>query len=224
MSQEAVKLTVVTVEDKDKSLEIGLCPEDYSELHTLVLYKEDYNKKTKEWSVTEKVTAQYEKDLETIGGVPKVGTTLEVYLGTKGKAYLEPSTYIQTVKPDGKMAGKLLMNCVVERIVDSTKGRKVIVSYKGKHYEFAFNTSVWVPTIRKFVPNDAKLESARERFNDIFEESTINWENALLESEGEQLAKGVKLNCLVRKNELDGGQTAYLEPVKIEADEEETPF
>lgn len=224
MAQEPVKLIVVTIEDEEKSLKIGLCPEDYSKLYSLTLYKEDYNKATKEWTKKEEVTKRYEEELEKIGGMPKVNDKIEVYTSDNGKAYLEPSTFIQTVKPDKKMIGKLLMNCVVERISDSPKGRRVIVAYKGKHYEFSFNTSVWVPSIKKFVPNDAKLENARERFNDIFEESTITWDNTLIESEGEQLAKGVKLNCIVRKNELDGGQTAYLEPVKIEEDEEENPF
>lgn len=226
MAKEPEKLTVVAVEDEDKSLVISVCPEDYSKLYTLTLYKEDYNKKTKEWSKTDEVTKRFEDELKTIGGVPKTGDVLEVYTSDNGRAYLEPNNYIEVEKPTAKMANKLLKDCVIERVRDNSKGRIVTVAYKGKFYEFSFNTSVWVPTIGKFVYNDAKAKKARERFEDIFEDSTITWENALTkDKEGNFLAKGVKIDCLVRKNELDpSGNSAFLEPVKIEAPDDELPF
>lgn len=226
MSKEPEKLTVVAVEDEDKSLVISVCPEDYSKLYTLTLYKEDYNSKTKEWTKKDEVTERFNEDLNKIGGVPNTGDTLEVYTSDNGKAYLEPSNFIEVEKPSAKMANKLLKDCVIERIRDNSKGRIVTVAYKGKFYEFAFNTSVWVPTINKFVYNDAKAKKARERFEGIFEESPITWENALVkDSEGEFLAKGVKIDCLVRKNELDqSGNSAFLEPVKIESPDDDLPF
>lgn len=226
MTKEAQTLIVVAVENEDKALNISVCPEDYSKLYTLTLYKEDYDKTTKKWSVTDEVTKRYEDELEKLGGVPKAGDKIDVYPSDNGKAYLQPSTFIKAEKPTGKMVGKLLLGCEVESIRDNVKGRTVTVSYKGKFYEFSFNTSVWIPTIGKYVPNDAKANKARERFEDIFEESPITWDNALVQNEdGEFLAKGVKINCMVRKNELDQtGNSGYLEPSKIEADEGELPF
>lgn len=218
---EKVELIIVDMTDDDISTKFQLCPEDYSKVYTLQLFKQDYNKKTKKWEDDEATLKEYHDDMESIGQ-PSVGDKIEAYVSDNGKAYLTGGTFIQTIKPQAKQAGKLFTNCRIEDIQDSPKGRRVIVEYKNKFYEFSFNYSVWIPSISKYVPNDAKLEKAKVRFNDIFEHGFITWENALDKNEdGESMHKGIALNCLVRKNELDPtGGTAWLEPLKIDEPED----
>lgn len=226
---EKVELIIVDMVDEDISTKMQLCPADYSKVYTLQLFKQEYKKDTKQWVNDDETLKQYNADMEELGH-PSVGDKIEVFVSSNGKAYLTEKTFIETVKPAGKDANKLFTGCEIEAISDSPKGRRVIVKYKKKFYEFSFNYSVWIKPIQKFVMNDAKLEKAQVRFNDIFEHAQITWENALQTNDnGESIHKGVKVNCIVRKNELDPtGQTAYLEPLKIdepdEVEDEELPF
>lgn len=227
MSEKA-ELIVVDMVDEEISTKFQLCPEDYSKVYTLQLFKQDYKKDTKEWVTDAETTQQYDADMKELGN-PSVGDKVNVFVSNNGKAYLTEKTFVETVKPSGKDANKLFTNCEIESFHDSPKGRRVIVKYKKNFYEFSFNYSVWIPSIEKYVPNDAKMEKAKVRFNDIFEHSLITWENALeTDADGVSIHKGVKMNCLVRKNELDAtGQTGWVEPLKIDepdVDEDELPF
>lgn len=218
---EKVELIIVDMVDEDISTKFQLCPADYSKVYTLQLFKQDYDKGDKQWTSSVETMEQYDADMKALGN-PSVGDKVEVFVSSNGKAYLTEKTFIETVKPAGKDANKLFTGCEIEAISDSPKGRRVIVKYKKKFYEFSFNYSVWIKPIQKFVMNDAKLEKAQVRFNDIFEHAQITWENALQTNDkGESIHKGVKVNCIVRKNELDPtGQTAYLEPLKIDEPED----
>lgn len=210
-----MKMIVVKVEDNDICTKLQVVDEGYAKVYDMALYKQSYN--GEEWEDDEQAMTQYREELALLGGkIPAVGDEINAFPASNGKAYLTERTVAE--KPDPKMVNRTFKNCVVKEFKDTAKGRTVLVEYKGHIYSFNFGTSVWIPSVGKYVPNDAKLQKARARFDDVFEFASGDWEHP-------DLLVGTKIDCLVQKNELDGGQTAWLKPLKVEPEEDEDlPF
>lgn len=212
-------LVVVSVDVEDISVKIQVATEDYSAIYDLQLFKQEYDKDSKTWVETEETTKRYNEYVELLGGIPKEDDTISVFVNEEtGKAYVtEPKAFTKVEKPSAKDAGKLYMNMTITEIKDSPKGREVIVDYKGTNYSFSFNSGVWVSKVNKFIPNPAKLAKAKARFNELFEDVCVKWENP-------ELAIGLKVNATVNKNALDPkSEFGWLSPLKLEEQEFPTP-
>lgn len=205
-------LVVVSVDVEDISVKIQAAREDYSAIYDLQLFKQEYDKDSKTWVDNEETTKRYNEYVDLLGGIPKEDDTISVFVNEEtGKAYVtEPKAFTKVEKPSAKDAGKLYMNMTITEIKDSPKGREVIVDYKGTNYSFSFNSGVWVPKVNKFIPNPAKLAKAKARFNELFEDVNVKWENP-------ELAIGLKVNATVNKNALDPkSEWGWLSPLKLE--------
>lgn len=208
-------LVVVSVDVEDISVKIQAATEDYSAIYDLQLFKQEYDKDSKTWVDNEETTKRYNEYVELLGGIPKEDDTISVFVNEEtGKAYVtEPKAFTKVEKPSAKDAGKLYMNMTITEIKDSPKGREVIVDYKGVNYSFAFNTGVWLEKRKQFILNKAKLTKAVVRFNELFEDVNVKWDNP-------ELAIGLKVNATVNKNALDPkSEFGWLSPLKLEEQE-----
>lgn len=209
---EKTKLVVVSVVNEDISVKIQGAKEDYSAIYDLQLFKQEYDKDTKTWSTNDETTKRFEEQVELLGGIPNEEDIIEVFVNEEnGKAYVtEPKEYTKVEKPSAKDADKLYMNMEIIEIKDSGKGREVIVNHKGTNYSFFFNTGVWLEKRNAYILNKAKQSKARERFDELFEEVGVTWDNP-------NLAIGLKVNATVKKNALDPkSEFGWLSPLKLE--------
>lgn len=208
-------LVVVSVDVEDISVKIQAATEDYSAIYDLQLFKQEYDKDSKTWVDNEETTKRYNEYVELLGGIPKEDDTISVFVNEEtGKAYVtEPKPFTKVEKPSAKDAGKLYMNMTITEVKDSPKGREVIVDYKGTNYSFSFNTGVWLEKRKQFILNKAKLAKAVVRFNELFEDVNVKWDNP-------ELAIGLKVNATVNKNALDPkSEFGWLSPLKLEEQE-----
>lgn len=220
------KMVVLSVDVEDISVKIQVATEDYSAVYDLQLFKQEYDKETKTWSETDEATKRYEEYLNELGGLPKEDDVIELFLNEEtGKAYVtEPKGFTQIEKP--LVSLKRLKQVPIVEIKDSAKGRAVVVEHEGKHYAFNFNTGVYIEKLNKFIPNQAKLAKAKARFNELFEDVNVTWDNA-------ELAIGMIVDCTVNKNALDPkSHYGWLEAQPLDPDDqpvnnvedEELPF
>ncbi|MBL0992183.1 MAG: hypothetical protein JJO71_28925 [Escherichia coli] len=208
------KMVVLSVEVEDISVKIQVATEDYSAVYDLQLFKQEYDKETKTWNTTDEATKRYEEYVNELGGLPNEDDVIELFLNEeKGKAYVtEPKGFTQIEKPLASL--KRLKKVPIVEIKDSAKGRAVVVEHEGKHYAFNFNSGVYIEKLNKFIPNQAKLAKAKVRFNELFEDVNITWDNP-------ELAIGLVVDCTVNKNALDPkSQYGWLEALPLDPEEQ----
>lgn len=193
---EKTSVVVLSVNNEDISVKISVAKEDYSAMYDLQLFKQEYDKDSKTWSNTEEATKRYEELVSELGGIPEEDDVIELYLNdSNGKAYVTPPKSGGRIeKPE--LSLKRLKQVPIVDIKDSAKGRAVVVEHKGKRYAFNFNTGEYIQKINKFIPNQGKLIKAQERFNELFEDVNVTWDNP-------ELAIGLIVDCTVNKNALD---------------------
>lgn len=212
---EQVELEVVEVTEDEKALKVELAPDDYSELFTLTLYKQKYDKDSEKWSSDDETTERFNKQLAEIDGYTDEDAKLTVFIDTEetknytGKAFLsEPKQFTRPEKPSSKQAGKLWMNTTITEVRDSPKSREVIVMYNNVLYSFGFNTGMWIEKKKQYILNKAKLEKAIERFNEVFADVVEDaWNNL-------DKLNGLYITVKVNKNALDpSSEFGWLEPI-----------
>lgn len=194
---ELKKLVVVSVEESEISTKLQVAELDYSAVYDAVAYKQQYNKETEKWEDTEEATKNYNEALKLMGDTTDIeDNEIELWVDEQsGKAYFKEGTgFMKIDKPELKL--KRIKQAPIVAIKDSAKGRAVVVEHKGKHYSFNFNTGVWIAKKNIFVPNPAKLEKAKVRFNELFEDVEVTWDTA-------EQAIGLVVDCTVNKNALD---------------------
>lgn len=193
---ELQKLIIVSVEDTEISTKLQVAKEDYSAMYDAVAYKQQYNKDSEKWEDSEEATTKYNEALEVAGGKFEEDAEIELWVDeTSGKAYFKEGTgFMKIEKP--LVTLKRIKQAPIVAIKDSAKGRAVVIEHKGQNYSFNFNTGVWLDKKNMFIPNMAKLAKAKVRFNELFEDVNITWDNA-------ELAIGLVVDCTVNKNALD---------------------
>lgn len=214
---ELKQLVVVSVEENEISVTLQVAELDYSAIYDAKMYKQSYNKETEAWETTEEATERFEQDLTFVGGsIPVEDQEIELFVDEEsGRAFFKEGTgFIKIEKPDAK--AKMFKKAEIVQIKDSAKGRAVVVKHKDVHYSFNFNTGVWVEKVNKFIPNPAKLAKAKARFNELFEDVNVTWDNA-------ELAIGMVVDCKVNKNALQPNSPhGWLEPMPLDPDEQST--
>ena len=228
---ELKKVIIVSAEEDDISVKLQVASEDYSAIYEAAVFKKTYDKDSKTWNdFTDEDTKgkeRLEKALELLGGSFEnlEDKELEMYVdeGT-GKAYFEEGTSFKKIdKP--LLSLKRLKQVPIVEIKDSAKGRAVVVEHEGKYYAFNFNYGVYIDKLNKFIKNRAKLEKAKARFNELFEDVNVTWDTA-------DMAIGMLVDCTVNKNMLDPKSPyGWLEAQPLDPDdqkesvsEEELPF
>lgn len=213
---EKTKLLVLSIEDDAIKTRLQLVPEDYSVIYELDVFKQEYNKDKKAWEDSEKTMEKYNESIQELGGMPTDGQEIEVFTNEEnGKAYVfEQSDFQRAEKPPVKDAGRIYANMEIIDVHDSPKGREIMVQHtNGVVYSFSFNTGQWIEKLGKFIPNPAKLIKAKERFNELFEECNIKWDDA-------ERAIGLKVNAIVEKNALNpSSDVGWLRPLKLDNQE-----
>lgn len=212
---ELKKVVVVSVEENEISVSLQVAELDYSAIYDAKMYKQSFNKESEAWGTTEEATERYEQDLAFVGGsIPQEDAEIELWVDEdSGRAFFREGTgFIKIEKPDAK--AKMFKKSEIVQIKDSAKGRAVVVKHKDVHYAFNFNTGVWVEKVNKFIPNPAKLAKAKTRFNELFEDVNVTWDNA-------ELAVGMVVDCKVNKNALQPNSPhGWLEPMPLDPDEQ----
>lgn len=212
---ELQKLVIVSVEDSEISTKLQVAKEDYSAMFDAVAYKQQYNKDTEKWEDSEEAMKKYNEALEVAGGSFEEDNTIELYVDEQtGKAYFtEGSGFIKIEKP--LVSLKRIKKAPIVAIQDSPKGRAVVIEHKGKHYAFNFNTGVWVAKKEMFITNMAKLGKAKVRFNEIFEDVGVDWDNA------KDKAIGMVVDVTVNKNQLDPtSNVGWLEALPLDPNDQ----
>ena len=227
---ELKKVIIVSAEEDDISVKLQVASEDYSAIYEAAVFKQTYNKESKTWNdFTDEDTKGKErlaKALEMLGGSfdNLEDKELEMYVDEEtGKAYFEEGTSFKKIEKPLVSLKRLKQVPIVE-IKDSAKGRAVIVEHEGKYYSFNFNSGVYIEKLNKFIPNQAKLAKAKARFNELFEDVAVTWDNP-------ELAVGLVVDCTVNKNMLDPKSPyGWLEAQPLDPDDqpnissEELPF
>lgn len=212
---ELQKLIIVSVEDSEISTKLQVAKEDYSAMFDAVAYKQQFNKESGEWEDSEEAMKKYNEALEVAGGSFEEDKEIELFVDEQtGKAYFtEGSGFIKIEKP--LVSLKRIKKAPIVAIQDSPKGRSVVIEHKGKHYAFNFNTGVWVAKKEMFIPNMAKLGKAKARFNEIFEDVGVDWDNA------KDKAIGLVVDVTVNKNQLDPtSNVGWLEALPLDPDDQ----
>ena len=212
---EKTKLVIVSVEDTEISTKLQVAKLDYSEMYDAVAYKQQFNKDTEKWEDSEEAMKKYNEALEVAGGSFEEDNEIELFVDEQsGKAYFtEGSGFIKIEKPLLNL--KRIKKAPIVAIQDSPKGRAVVVEHKGKHYAFNFNTGVWVAKKGMFIPNMAKLGKAKARFNELFEDVGVDWDNA------KEKAIGLVVDVTVNKNQLDStSNVGWLEALPLDPDDQ----
>lgn len=212
---ELQKLVIVSVEDSEISTKLQVAKLDYSEMYDAVAYKQQYNKDTEEWEDSKEATKKYKEALEVAGGSFEEDNEIELFVDEQsGKAYFtEGSDFIKIEKP--LVSLKRIKKAPIVAIQDSPKCRSVVIEHKGKHYAFNFNTGVWLEKKKQFIPNKAKIAKAKVRFNEVFEDVGVDWENA------KEKAIGLVVDVTVNKNQLDTtSNVGWLEALPLDPDDQ----
>lgn len=212
---ELQKLVIVSVEDSEISTKLQVAKLDYSEMYDAVAYKQQYNKDTEEWEDSKEATKKYKEALEVAGGSFEEDNEIELFVDEQsGKAYFtEGSGFIKIEKP--LVSLKRIKKAPIVAIQDSPKCRSVVIEHKGKHYAFNFNTGVWLEKKKQFIPNKAKIAKAKVRFNEIFEDVGVDWDNA------KDKAIGLVVDVTVNKNQLDTtSNVGWLEALPLDPDDQ----
>lgn len=212
---EKTKLVIVSVEDSEISTKLQVAKLDYSEMYDAVAYKQQYNKDTEKWEDSEEAMKKYNEALEVAGGSFEEDNTIELYVDEQtGKAYFtEGSGFIKIEKP--LVSLKRIKKAPIVAIQDSPKCRSVVIEHKGKHYAFNFNTGVWLEKKKQFIPNKAKIAKAKVRFNEVFEDVGVDWDNA------KEKAIGMLVDVTVNKNQLDTtSNVGWLEALPLDPDDQ----
>ena len=214
---ELKKVIVVSVEEDDISVKLQVAETDYSAIYDATMFKQQYDKKESKWETTEESTKNYQEALDFIGGkLPAPDDEIELYVSEDtGKAYFKEGKEFKKIdKPEVAKMKRVKQAPIVE-IVDSAKGRAVVLEVKDKFYSFNFNTGVWIEKLQKFIPNKAKEAKAKARFNELFEEVDVTWDNAPTE------AIGLLVDCKVEKNALDQSSPfGWLDPQPIDKEDQ----
>lgn len=211
---ELKELVIVSVEDSEISTKLQVAELDYSAIYDAVAYKKQYNKETEEWEESKDAEKAYDDALEVAGGAFEEDAKIKLWVDVKnGVAYFkEGSGFIKVEKP--KVTLKRIKKAPIVAIQDSPKGRAVVVEHKEHYYAFNFNTSTWLAKKKMFIPNPAKLQKAKVRFNEIFEDVNISWETA-------EKAVGLVVDCSVNKNPLDQNSPfGWLEALPLDPDDQ----
>lgn len=212
---ELQKLVIVSVEDSEISTKLQVAKLDYSEMYDAVAYKQQYNKETEEWEDSKEATKKYKEALEVAGGSFEEDNEIELFVDEQsGKAYFtEGSGFIKIEKP--LVSLKRIKKAPIVAIQDSPKCRSVVIEHKGKHYAFNFNTGVWLEKKKQFIPNKAKIAKAKVRFNEIFEDVGVDWDNA------KDKAIGLVVDVTVNKNQLDTtSNVGWLEALPLDPEDQ----
>lgn len=212
---ELQKLVIVSVEDSEISTKLQVAKLDYSEMYDAVAYKQQYNKDTEEWEDSKEATKKYKEALEVAGGSFEEDNEIELFVDEQsGKAYFtEGSGFIKIEKP--LVSLKRIKKAPIVAIQDSPKCRSVVIEHKGKHYAFNFNTGVWLEKKKQFIPNKAKIAKAKVRFNEIFEDVGVDWDNA------KDKAIGLVVDVTVNKNQLDTtSNVGWLEALPLDPEDQ----
>lgn len=212
---ELQKLVIVSVEDSEISTKLQVAKLDYSEMYDAVAYKQQYNKETEEWEDSKESTKKYKEALEVAGGSFEEDNEIELFVDEEsGKAYFtEGSGFIKIEKP--LVSLKRIKKAPIVAIQDSPKCRSVVIEHKGKHYAFNFNTGVWLEKKKQFIPNKAKIAKAKVRFNEIFEDVGVDWDNA------KDKAIGLVVDVTVNKNQLDTtSNVGWLEALPLDPEDQ----
>lgn len=212
---EKTKLVIVSVVDSEISTKLQVAKLDYSEMYDAVAYKQQYNKDTEKWEGSEEATKKYKEALEVAGGSFEEDNEIELFVDEQsGKAYFtEGSGFIKIEKP--LLSLKRIKKAPIVAIQDSPKGRSVVIEHKGKYYAFNFNTGVWLDKKKQFIPNKAKITKAKVRFNEIFEDVGVDWDNA------KDKAIGLVVDVTVNKNQLDPtSNVGWLEALPLDPDDQ----
>ena len=219
---ELKKVIVVSIEDEEIALKMQVASEDYSAIYDVVSYKQAYDKDEGKWKDDAEATERHEKNLELIGGMPSVDDEISLYVDEEsGKAYFtEGSGYIRPEKP--KVTLKRLKGVPIVAIQDSPKCRSVIVEHKGKYYAFNFNYGVWIESKGTFIMNKAKLIKQKARFEELFEEVELSWDDAIdVVAQRASAEKHFIIDCVVKKNQLEPESPfGWLEPQPLDGDEQ----
>ena len=227
---ELKKVIIVSAEEDDISVKLQVASEDYSAIYEAAVFKQTYDKESKTWNdFTDEDTKGKErlaKALEMLGGSfdNLEDKELEMYVDEEtGKAYFEEGTSFKKIEKP-LVSLKRLKRVPIVEIKDSAKGRAVVVEHDGKYYAFNFNSGVYIEKLNKFIPNQAKLAKAKARFNELFEDVLVTWDNP-------ELAVGLVVDCTVNKNQLDPTSPyGWLEALPLDPEEqpnissEELPF
>lgn len=212
---EKTKLVIVSVEDSEISTKLQVAKLDYSEMYDAVAYKQQYNKDTEEWEDSKEATKKYKEALEVAGGSFEEDNEIELFVDEQsGKAYFtEGSGFIKIEKP--LVSLKRIKKAPIVAIQDSPKCRSVVIEHKGKHYAFNFNTGVWLEKKKQFIPNKAKIAKAKVRFNEVFEDVGVDWDNA------KEKAIGMVVDVTVNKNQLDPtSNVGWLEALPLDPEDQ----
>lgn len=217
---ELKKVVIVSVEKDDISVKLQVAELDYSAIYDAQVFLKTYNKETKEWIAfsedDEKAKERVEKALEVLGGSFDGVEDKEVELWVDeetGKAYFQEGTGFKKVEKP-LVSLKRIKKAEIVEIKDSDKGRAVIVEDNGRYYAFNFNYGVYIEKVNKFIKNKAKLGKAKARFNELFEDVNITWDNA-------ELAIGLVVDCTVNKNQLDPTSPyGWLEALPLDPEEQ----
>ena len=212
---ELQKLVIVSVEDSEISTKLQVAKLDYSEMYDAVAYKQQYNKDTEEWEDSKEATKKYKEALEVAGGSFEEDNEIELFVDEQsGKAYFtEGSGFIKIEKP--LVSLKRIKKAPIVAIQDSPKCRSVVIEHKGKHYAFNFNTGVWLEKKKQLIPNKAKIAKAKVRFNEIFEDVGVDWDNA------KDKAIGLVVDVTVNKNQLDTtSNVGWLEALPLDPEDQ----
>lgn len=212
---EKTKLVIVSVEDSEISTKLQVAKLDYSEMYDAVAYKQQCNKDTEEWEDSKEATKKYKEALEVAGGSFEEDNEIELFVDEQsGKAYFtEGSGFIKIDKP--LVSLKRIKKAPIVAIQDSPKCRSVVIEHKGKHYAFNFNTGVWLEKKKQFIPNKAKIAKAKVRFNEVFEDVGVDWDNA------KEKAIGMVVDVTVNKNQLDPtSNVGWLEALPLDPEDQ----
>ncbi|XAL79904.1 hypothetical protein [Enterococcus phage vB_EF_Enf3] len=212
---EKTKLVIVSVEDSEISTKLQVAKLDYSEMYDAVAYKQQFNKDTKEWEDSKEATKKYKEALEVAGGSFEEDNEIELFVDEQsGKAYFtEGSGFIKIEKP--LVSLKRIKKAPIVAIQDSPKCRSVVIEHKGKHYGVNFNTGAWLEKKKQFIPNKAKIAKAKVRFNEVFEDVGVDWDNA------KEKAIGLVVDVTVNKNQLDTtSNVGWLEALPLDPEDQ----
>lgn len=207
---EKQKLTVVANEVQDESVKFTLINEEESAVYELTLFKQDYDKESKEWQTTEETTERYYQQLQDELGIMTddqldelTGKAFELYTNDdNGKAYFDKPKGLE--KPTLEQEGDLESGEIVD-VVDYEGKRVVIVDIEGKNYGVNFGFSNWIAQLEKYVVNQGKKAKQMNRFKEI---TGSDWNDT------EEL-KGLKVNIEFKAFATQSGKVPYLELKKI---------
>lgn len=214
---ELKKLVVVSAEESEKngkkvSLKLQVAELDYSAIYNCAVYFMQYDKETEEWLDFDKNTEQGKKSLERVKKAREVlgGFTnledkeVELWVDVdKGKAYTaEVKGFIKVEKPLKNLKG--LKRLPIVAIKDSAKGRQVIVEHKGTNYGYNYNYGVYIDKLKKFIENKANLAKAKVKFNNDFQDVSLDWDTAPAAVEkAYKKGKPFVVDCEAQENKLD---------------------